>query len=183
MNAARRSRIAADRLRLLAGQDAAGVGRPLRVDADGRLEVVNLRAAHAARVYQTVNLSHTVSGAWQVLTFNAEAFDTDGMHDLALNPSRLTCRHAGLYCIGAQVHFQANGSGIRAARLMLNGTTVLVLRQEAGSAAYTATLGLSTLYTLATGDYLELSAYQNSGGALNLLAEGVHAPVFWAVLL
>jgi hypothetical protein len=174
---------AIDRLRLLAGQDASGIGLPLRVDSAGRLEVVSYRTVHAARVYNNASLSHATSGAWQPVTFNSEAFDDDGMHDLVTQTDRLTILQAGTYFLGAQIHFANHGTGQRAIKILVNGSTIIAYREEVPSASYHTALYASTLYALAAGDFLTVEAYQTSGGALDILYAAEYTPVFWAVMV
>jgi len=115
------------------------------------------------------------------LPMNSESDDTDSIHDLVINNSRLTCRTAGLYLIGASIHFDANAVGGRNVMIRLNRTWDLA----------TVVLGLdtdghwrsplSTLWKLNVDDYVEIRTYQNSGAPLNILFSPAHSPILWMV--
>jgi hypothetical protein len=95
------------------------------------------------------------------------------MHSVASNTSRFTCVTAGWYEVSGQVPYTGNATGVRDIRLQLNGSTLVPggrLTQPAG-AAVSFSIGLpSVMVELDVGDYLELQAFQTSGGALALLA-------------
>lgn len=125
-----------------------------------------------ARAYNSANLSipHNTSTN---LTFNSERYDTDPngeIHSTASNTGRLTCRTAGKYLLAATVAFDANATGVRSISLLLNGASFIAQVQlpSAGS-TFATSLSIATLYDLAAGDYVEVAAFQTSGGALNVL--------------
>jgi hypothetical protein len=72
--------------------------------------------------------------------------------------------------------------GIRGVSLRLNGTTYLAYMRTSAFATYALEAAISTLKSLAVGDYVELLAFQSSGGSLNILTAQA-SPVFWAVRL
>jgi len=138
--------------------------------------------APAVRVFHNVNQSIT-TGTDTALAFNSERFDqagnaADTMHDTVTNNSRLTCRYAGVYQITGTVGFAANATGIRQAQIRLNGTTSLVLDRHTTVTANDDYINVSTLYLLAVNDYVELLAFQSSGGALNVLSTANISPEF-----
>lgn len=112
------------------------------------------------------------------LTFDSERYDTDTQHDTAVNASRLTCVYAGVYTISGTIRWASNATGVRAAQIRLNGGAFI------GSVAGPATSGdvtdqsVGALYSLAAGDYVELCAYQTSGGSLNVSAFSSASPQF-----
>lgn len=140
----------------------------------------------ACRVRHSVNLSVS-SATLTVHPFDTERFDTDTMHDPTTNPSRLTCRTAGMYLIGCCVEWAASTSGYRLLLLRLNGTTggptngylaeSLVDPAPTGETSQT----LSVMVRLAVGDYVEILVVQTTGAALNSVAHGNTAPECWAV--
>lgn len=106
--------------------------------------------------------------------FGAEDWDTAGMHSTSVNTSRLTVPVglAGRWSFSYGVSFPANGAGIRSAVLRKNGgSDVNDLVGSAtfgvGTAATLTSLHAERTVELAEGDYIELYAYQSSGGALN----------------
>lgn len=122
-----------------------------------------------ARVYNDVAISinnNTVT----VVTFNNEIEDTDGIHSTSVNTGRLTCVHAGTYEIAGGFEFAPNTAGVRIGYIRLNGATILASAQGIPDPAnvFNASINLATHYPLVAGDYVELLAYQNSGGALNI---------------
>ncbi|KKW10827.1 MAG: hypothetical protein UY48_C0029G0014 [Candidatus Gottesmanbacteria bacterium GW2011_GWB1_49_7] len=133
-----------------------------------------------ARVYNSTDFSHTSSGSWVPITFDTERFDTDGIHSTVSNTSRLTINKAGKYLIGGLVRFAPNTVGQRALRISLDGTIYIASVQ---THSVLTSVGLEmqvcTIYDLAVANYLELEAYQDSGGTLAITASTYYSPVFW----
>lgn len=104
-----------------------------------------------------------------VIPLTDESFDDDGFHDPATNPSRLTVPTGrdGLYRIAGQV-FYAAGAGPVGANLRLNGATFLAEALGYGQAGSSTSIPVDTVERLAAGDYVELTAYQTSGGSLDV---------------
>lgn len=132
-----------------------------------------------ARVYHDANQS-IANNTITSLALNTERFDTDAFHDAVTNNSRLTvpAGKAGKYLIIGNVAFAANATGQRQVRILLNGATVIARTVDAGTIAGDGTFILSTIYDLAEADYVELQAYQTSGGALNVVATAAVSPEF-----
>lgn len=144
-----------------------------------RVDQGRVNAAPAqARVYNNANISIS-HNTLTALTFNSKRFDTGNFHSTSANTSRLTAPTAGLYVIGAGVQWDASSAGIRAAAIRLNGSTQIVNQTVDIDSATNHSHNLSTQYQLAAGDYVELVAFQTSGGALNVLASGNYSPEFW----
>jgi hypothetical protein len=137
----------------------------------------------AARVYH--NASQSVANiTLTALALNSERFDTDTMHDTATNNSRLTCKTAGLYEIKGCAAFATSAVGnVRALQIRLNGVTDLGVQygHPIGGGALSSIITVSTLYELAVNDYVQLMAYQDSGGALNVLSGANYSPEFMCV--
>lgn len=104
------------------------------------------------------------------LTFNSEDFDVASMHDTASNTSRLTVPTGGdgVYLVIGHASFAGNATGARVAQLYKNGATALkrTTMNNAG-AGTTVLVPVSEILVLVAGDYIELRALQDSGGALN----------------
>lgn len=141
-----------------------------------RAEVANLKtldtapANVGAHVFNSV-ASSVPTATITALTFDSERYDPVGMHDPATNTSRLTCQVAGRYVIIGQVSWAVAAGGRRFVRLRLNGGTDIAT-SEIGSAADTTGNPahiVATIYDLAVGTYVELTVYQTSGAALNVL--------------
>lgn len=116
------------------------------------------------------------NGTWTTVTWPTENIDTGNMHSTVSNTDAVTINQAGVYSVSVKGGFAANSTGVRGARLLLNGTldanavqgaTVLSLPNNIGPAA----TPLPTVYLqLAVNDVLRVQVYQNSGGALNTAA-------------
>jgi hypothetical protein len=124
-----------------------------------------------ALAYNSANLALTTATS-TVITLNSERFDTDSFHSTASNTSRLTVPTGmgGIYQITAQARFASNSTGIRLILVRLNGTTTIAQQSMTAISGNETDMVLSTVYNLAAGDYVELLAYQNSGGNLDLQA-------------
>jgi len=130
-----------------------------------------------ARVRHSANQS-IANNTPTVLTFDTEGYDTDGIYD-AGSPTRLTCQTAGKYLIFALATFAYNAAtGKRhIIRLKLNNTTEIG-SAEGVSGGGNPGLTAVTTYNLSVGDYVEVTAYQDTGGALNIVSEGLYSPAF-----
>lgn len=121
----------------------------------------------AAYVYRSSALPITNAGNTAV-TFNAERYDTDGMHDLAVNTERMTCVTPGIYQFNVFVEWAANGVGQR--NLFLQHTAAIggavttfaynVYPNQGGAA--TTDHGVSGTFKMATGDYVVVGVAQSS---------------------
>lgn len=134
-----------------------------------------------ARVYNDANIS-VAHNTPQALTFNSERWDVGDLHSTASNTSRLTAPITGLYHIGGSFRFAANAAGQRLIQINLNGTVAIDSRDsgQTPNAAIPPRMGIDTIYRLTRGDYVELVAFQTSGGALNVESVGNFSPEFWA---
>jgi len=104
------------------------------------------------------------------LTFSGELYDTDSMHSTSSNTSRITIPSGkgGYYDIRWSMVFDNNSSGNRRVRLVKNGTTyefgpILTIKGDGLTG-----LSNSSVVSTVAGDYWELQAFQDSGGALNV---------------
>ncbi len=121
-----------------------------------------------ASVYHNANQS-TNNVTTTTLAMNSERWDTDNCHDNTTNNSRLTCKTAGKYLIVGGIRWAANATGYRVSIIKLNGITEIgenrfMAVTTGGSCTSCRT---AAIRDLAINDYVELIAFQNSGGALN----------------
>ena len=111
------------------------------------------------------------NATWTNVTFDSEHFDTDAYHSTSSNTSRITIPSgkAGKYQINAMVMWPANGTGSRLIKVQKNGSDIMYGNWlgNAGSSDPSA-VQLSGILDLAVADYIELNAYQASGGSLNI---------------
>ena len=106
-----------------------------------------------------------------VVTFDNETIDTDGFHSTSSNTGRITIPSgkAGKYLITANILWVPSGTGARLLTLYKNGSTTAVgYYQVGGNAAGGPNLVISVVLDLAVADYVNLYAWQSSGGNLDL---------------
>lgn len=159
-------------------QDGSGSGLPVSA---ARMAILDQGVRDAieppqARAFASAAVSIANGGTGQAVLFNSEDYDTDSLHSTSVNTSRMTVVHAGEYQVvgGAEWAAQATAAGIRQLMIVKNATTTLKKTKlklstttwDGEAVAQT----ISVVCTLAAGDYVELWAYQTSGGALNLSA-------------
>lgn len=123
-----------------------------------------------AGAYHATTQSLTNNTETAVL-FNTEDYDVGAMHDTASNTSRFTVPTGGdgLYLLTGTVDFIASATGIRYLRWRKNGATAISgTMSQPGNASYNTQLVHTVVAALVAGDYVELVAYQDSGGALNI---------------
>lgn len=111
------------------------------------------------------NLSDSTATAIQCDTEN---FDVGGCHEGVTNPARFTAPSDGLYLLIGNVGFAANATGLRRVYVRKNGTTTVSGgNQVPGVATHPLSLTVHVLIPLSANDYLEVMAYQSSGGGLD----------------
>lgn len=144
----------------------------------------DLGTYQGARVYHSANQSLS-SGSATPLSFDSERFDTDAYHDTSTNNSRITipANMGGKYLITGHVAFAADATGYREINVFLNGTTDIANHRTSALSGVSTIMSVATVYSLAATDYVELRAFQNSGGALNASAIGNLSPEFTATWL
>ena len=147
-------------------------------DHTGLTGVSGTPAFVGARVYNSANISIATSGTSQALTFNSERYDTDSIHDIGSNTSRLTIPSDGTYLITAHVQFGASATGARGLGIRLGGSTNIAWHTQPAAASGTTIVSLSTVYQFTATQYVELMAFQTSGGALNAEASADRSPEF-----
>lgn len=109
------------------------------------------------------------NATFTAISWDAEDSDPDSMHDNSTNPTRITVPTAGIWLVTANVVFQNNGNGQRQVFVKVNGTI------QAGVSYVERTSGnqngvvYTRLLSLSANDYIEVWAYQDTGGSLNAL--------------
>ncbi len=122
------------------------------------------------KVYQTV-AQNIASGVGTPLAFDTEVVDKDpsggNAHDTAVNNSRFTARYTGWYPFVGRGTFAPNGVGTRFVQPAVNGVALgMDISAQPGNAAAVTAIDCSGVVFLIAGDYLEILAFQNSGGVL-----------------
>jgi hypothetical protein len=127
------------------------------------------------------------NSTWTAINFPDESFDTDQMHDPSTNPSRITIRTPGLYKVRSRVRLAPNSTGARQLQLKLNGTagtgTILDEANEPSpNSSFPTILEGEATYKFAAGDYVEVYAFQTSGGNLAAQTADNERPVLEAIM-
>ncbi len=122
----------------------------------------------AARVYNSSATVTIANATYTALPWDAENYDTTTFHDNSTNNSRLTIPsgHGGKYLFTGQVAFDANATGIREIKLVVDGGTSFAFSSSAAFSAHYLILNIAAIYFFNAGMYIELYAYQSSGGTL-----------------
>jgi hypothetical protein len=124
-----------------------------------------LGAPPSCRVWRTTAFSVPNSAATPI-PFDGEVWDTEGIHDPAVNPSRLTCKTAGTYLIVANCGLAlAAGGSFRQYRLMVNGSNI-ALFTCAPSGVHNCDATLTAMFALTVGQYVEFAVFHDAGAAL-----------------
>lgn len=162
-------------------------GLQRQIDGLARL-LDDLRAGErlpiACAVYNSGDFSHNSSGNWLAITFDSERRDVLGMHSTSANTSRITFALGGWYILHGNIQFAPNATGARGLGVRIDGTTfIAATRVTSPSASLPEYINIACLYYLATTNYVELVAYQNSGGTLAITAAGNWTPELRAIRL
>ena len=116
--------------------------------------------------YQSVAQS-IATATFTAITFDAELTDTDNVHSLVTNPSRLTMVTPGRYRVSGQLTWGSNTTGYRSLRLFKNGITFAISRVQPLSSAAPMYMQIFDEIVCVAGDYLELISEQTTGAALS----------------
>lgn len=145
--------------------------------ADGSITPSDIAVLDKCRVYRATDTTHTSNGSWQAVAFVSESFDTNSLHDNSTNPSRLTVPATGYYMIFAQIQFASNATGNRGLRFRKNGATNSGLGGGNFMPAISGASARINIHSgpvsLTAGDYVEIEAFQSSGGSLAIEANTV----------
>lgn len=132
---------------------------------DGRVVAANVYRNVATANQSIPNATYTGVG------FDSKNFDTT--NDFTLSPSSngsyFTVKSAGYYRVSASITFTSNGTNGRVLAIAKNTPSGVIehLATSAGIAAAVTLSGTRTIYANAD-DKIYISAYQDSGAALNL---------------
>lgn len=108
------------------------------------------------------------TSTWTSLSIDTETLDSDGGHSNVTNTSRYTAQVAGTYLVLGFAAFVGNPTGVRGSRIALNGTSVRGSQTNVNT--NTGSVWAEPCWAVTAmnlGDYVEVQAFQNSGGALN----------------
>lgn len=110
------------------------------------------------------------NNSFTTIAFELEDYDYGDLHSNVTNNSRLTAQADGVYLIQGTVNWTSNTSNDRGALIRLNGTTTIATSMEVtqSTSATVKNTHVMTHFYMTTGQYVELQAFQNTGGALTL---------------
>jgi hypothetical protein len=154
------------------------------LNQDVRDNVAFLANPPACRVYH--NATQTVATSTRTaLAFNTERYDTAAMHDTATNNSRITFPVAGLYLITGHVEWALNADpdGLRQLEIRANGSDSQILAIQGSvfnPASTTLEQSISTVHKFAAAEYVQLTAFQNSGSTFTINSVVMYSPEFSA---
>jgi hypothetical protein len=166
---------AADTLQRLA---IGTTGQVLTVDTaiDGKIKWAAAASSAFVGCRAAKNASQSINDStFTAASFQVEDYDTDSFHDNSTNNSRMTIPSGkgGYYLLVADISFASSGAGTRKIAFRVNGSDYRTEMGIQASAGGTSTeVVLSDIQNLSAGDYIEVMAWQNSGGALNINYDG-----------
>jgi hypothetical protein len=142
--------------------------------ADDSVGTSEIAALPQARVFLNGATNHTSTGNWQKVPMDSTTFDTGGGTAHFDNANdRLIARIAGTYIVTAGAGLAANGTGTRGIRITKGGTQIKQGDFRNPTTADSTIMSTSDIVVLAVGEYVELEAFQSSGGNL-AYAVGTH---------
>lgn len=107
------------------------------------------------------------NGVTTGVTMDAEDADTDSGHSTVTNTSRYTAQTAGTYLAIANGSVVANAAGRVEVGIRLNGATTYGIASQLNSASNTPYACVVSFVPMSVGDYVEMTLFQNTGGAIN----------------
>ncbi len=136
-------------------------------------------ATYSVRVFSgSHSLTHDTE---TVLAFGSERWDTNAMHSTGSNSSRLVAPVAGTYLVTGHLGFALNTTGIRYIYILSSTAGLAVAQADlpvSGLGAIADFLSVAAIVRLAATEYVELVAYQNSGGNLSTITLPQMSPEF-----
>lgn len=132
----------------------------------------------SARVYRA-SVQSIPNATWTAINFSNEQHDTGDDNWTIGSPTRLTAQRAGVYLFSFFASFESNVTGTRFARILVNGTTV-ILRIQWQPTSGALGNGCS-IHTMSASSYAEIQVHQTSGSALNV--SNANVPWFTATRL
>ena len=123
----------------------------------------------ASMYHAAFNISLTNATSTKLTWTDAEEmWDTDGFHTQAAGTKMtIPSGKSGYYSINFGVGWDANANNRRVVNILKNNTdNLLSVETTSGTTYYPSTYG-TVVASLTAGDYLEIQAYQDSGGTIN----------------
>lgn len=110
------------------------------------------------------------NNTFTAITWNTDLIDTDAIHDTSTNSERFTVPSgkAGKWFITSRCTFAGDNGGERRLAIYKNAATTLTDFRTSAEGTTGQSLTVNSIYDLVVGDYLQIMAYQDTGGALNI---------------
>lgn len=137
-------------------------------------EIFNLIVGDISVRATNVNLQSIANNTQVTLIFpSTEEFDTNNLHDVSTNNSRLTPSSTGKWLIFAHIGFLPNSTGFRLVRITANngaapGAIAAQVVPAKTTGAGDQTCSVTTVMDLTPSDFVEVKVIQDSGGALSV---------------
>lgn len=143
-------------------------------------ENVHIGLNESCKVTHSVDQS-IANNNFIALSFDTDVFDSFDMHNPESNKSRIYIVANGKYLLSGLVVFAESPTGTRQIVIRRNGSVSLASASQSANTSGPAHMTVSTIESLAVGDYVELSATQSSGGSLAVIASSSFSPLFMCV--
>lgn len=143
---------------------------------------IGTKSSDCARVIRITDQTIT-NNVVTPISFSTETYDLgNGLWAIG-NPTKIIAVIAGVYNFTGAIRYAANATGLRSALLRANGTTLFSAASEGNPSGTNDTpVVVAGEFLLAAGEYVELTAYQNSGGDLIAQAQASYANFLTASL-
>lgn len=103
------------------------------------------------------------------VNWTTEDYDTDGMHDNAVNNDRITFNTAGKYLVNFNTIWFSNNTGLRLLAISQSAAGLICrLRNEAD---FNSEGSIAGIFDMLVGSFIVAQVIQSSGVALNLLSD------------
>jgi hypothetical protein len=165
----------------IAAATAASTPANLAVGSNGTALVADSTAATGLKWGYVTDLGVNLSNADQsinsatetTLSWSVENWDVGGYHSTSTNTSRVTIPTGlgGKYLFSGWITFGTNAVGARFVGVKKNGGGAFFVASGDGNSPFSTFVNYSVLVESVAGDYFELAVFQNSGVAVNVLAE------------
>lgn len=134
--------------------------------------LVNITGQSRCKAYRSTSSFSIATATITAIEMNAESYDTGSMHDNAVSNTRITIPAAagGMYLINAQVTFGNSATGRREVHIYKNNALFATVKEFGPDGTENTVLQINAHDNSSGGDYYDVRAYQNTGGALNILS-------------
>jgi len=128
------------------------------------ISIVDLSCKVRSSVAQTI-----LTGVVTKINWNQEVYDTDGMHDNAVNNDRITFNTAGKYLCIFGTQWTTSVVGNRFGAIRFNDTIQIARSRDNPSGASEHTM--SAIVECVPTDFIEAQVFQSSGISLDFVAD------------